>query len=57
MDFSNNWIWSLFNMTGGPYPPYLLEIIMKSGRSFYVHSTNTRDEESKTMIINVRNPV
>lgn len=51
---SGRWmVWFLSEMTGGPLPPYLLEIVMRDGRSFYVHSGNSRDEETWSVIINV----
>ncbi len=46
-------VWNLSEMTGKPLPPYLLEIVMKDGRRFYVHSGNGRDEESKSVVINI----
>jgi len=51
---SGRWmVWYLSEMTGGPLPPYLLEIVMKDGKSFYVHSGNTRNEEAHSVIVNV----
>jgi len=53
LDFGRHMVWSLSEMTGGPLPPYLLEIVMTDGRSFYVHSGNSRDEETWSVIVNV----
>ena len=53
MDYAKDLIWLLFDMTGGPLPPYLFEIILRDGRSFYIHSPNSRDEETKSMVLNV----
>jgi len=53
LDYGRGMVWSLSEMTGGPLPPYLLEMVMKDGRSFYVHSGNSREEESHSVVINV----
>jgi hypothetical protein len=53
MDYSKDLIWLLFTLTGNPYPPYLLEIVMKNGRSYYLHSLNSRDEETKSVVLNI----
>lgn len=53
VDFGRWMVWNLSEMTGGPLPPYLLEIVMRDGRSFYVHSGNSRDEESNSVVVNV----
>lgn len=53
LDYGRWMVWFLSEMTGGPIPPYLLEIVMRDGRSFYVHSGNSRDEETQSVIVNV----
>jgi len=53
LDYGRWMIWFLSEMTGGPLPPYLLEIVMRDGRSFYVHSGNSRNEESWSVVVNV----
>ena len=53
LDYGRWMVWFLSEMTGGPLPPYLLEIVMRDGRSFYVHSGNSRDEESHSVVVNV----
>ena len=53
LDYGRWMVWFLLEMTGGPLPPYLLEIVMKDGRSYYVHSGNSRDEETWSVIVNV----
>ncbi len=53
LDNGRRMVWSLSEMTGGPLPPYLLEIVMRDGRSFYVHSGNSRFEESLSVIVNI----
>jgi hypothetical protein len=53
MNFAQDLIWLLLDMTGGPLPPYLLEIILEDGRSYYVHSPNRRDEQSKSIVLNI----
>jgi len=53
LDYGIFMIWSLSEMTGGPFPPYFLEVVMKDGKSFYVHSGNSRDEESKSVVVNI----
>ena len=53
LDYGRFMVWSLSEMTGGPFPPFFLEIVMKDGRSFYVHSGNSRDEESKSVVVNI----
>lgn len=44
MDYARDLIWDLYEWSGGPLPPFLLEIIMKDGRKFYIHSIVRRDE-------------
>jgi len=46
-------IWLLSELTGPPLPPYLLEIVMKDGRSYYVNTGNSRDDESQSVSVNV----
>jgi hypothetical protein len=53
LDYGRWMVWFLSEITGGPLPPYLLEIVMRNGRSFYVHSGNSRDEESGSVVVNV----
>ena len=52
-DYARDLILLLFDMTGGPLPPYLLEIVLKDGRSFYVHSANSKKETTRAIILNV----
>ena len=53
LGYGKGLIWLLFDMTGPSLPPFLLEVIMKDGRSFYIHSPNVRDEDRKSMVLNV----
>ena len=53
LDTGRRMVWSLTEMTGGPLPPYLLEIVMKDGRNFYVHSGGARNDDTNSVIINV----
>lgn len=53
LDYGQWMVWFLSEMTGGPLPPYLLEIVMRDGRSFYVHSGNSRDEETWSVVVNI----
>jgi len=53
LDYGRFLVWALSDMTGGTLPPYLLEIVLKDGRSFYVHSGNSRDEETRSVVVNV----
>ena len=53
LDYGRFMVWSLSEMTGGPFPPYFLEIVMKDGKSFYVHSGNSRNEESQSVVVNI----
>jgi len=53
LDYGRQMVWLLSEMTGGPLPPYLLEIVMRDGRSFYVHSGNSRDEKTWSIVVNV----
>jgi hypothetical protein len=52
-DYARDLIWLLFSMTGGPLPPYLLEVVMRDGRSFYVHSPNSRNPKTRAIILDV----
>ena len=52
-DYARDLIWLLFDMTGGPLPPYLLEIVLKDGRNFYVHSANSKKETTRAIVLNV----
>ena len=53
LDYGRWMVWFLSEMTGGPLPPYLLEIVMRDGSSFYVHSGNSRDDQSESVVVNV----
>jgi hypothetical protein len=53
LDYARIMIWNLSELTGGPFPPYFLEIVMKDGKSYYVHSGNSRDDESKSVVVNI----
>jgi hypothetical protein len=53
LDYGRWLVWFLCEKPGEPLPPYLLEIVMKDGRSFYIHSGITRDEESQSVGVNV----
>ena len=53
LDYGREMIWSLSEMTGGPLPPYLLEIVMKDGRSYYVYTGNSRDEKSQSVVVDI----
>ena len=53
LDYGRQMIWLLSEMTGPPIPPYLLEIVMKDGRIFYVNSGKGRDESSQSVVVNV----
>jgi hypothetical protein len=53
LDYGRWMIWFLSEMTGGPIPPYLLEIVMRDGRGFYVYSGNSRDEKTHSVVVNV----
>lgn len=44
-DYGRCMVWFLSDMTGGPLPPYLLEIVMRDGRRFYVHSGNSTKKQ------------
>lgn len=51
MNLAKNFIWQLFDKLSGTLPPYLLEIVMVDGRSFYIHAFESRDEKTKSMIL------
>lgn len=53
LDYGKFLIWNLSETIGGPFPPYFLEAVMRDGKSFYVHSGNSRDEESNSVVINI----
>lgn len=53
MDYAKDLIWNLFESSSGPLPPYLLEIIMRDGRSFYVQSFEARDKKTKSITLTV----
>jgi hypothetical protein len=52
-DFARDLIWLLFDMTGGPLPPYLLEVVLRDGRSFFLHSPNSRNPKTRAIILDV----
>lgn len=52
LDFGKYMVWSLSQMKG-TLPPYLLEIIMKDGRSYFVHSGISNDEQTQSVMINI----
>jgi hypothetical protein len=51
MNLAKELIWQLFDKLSGTLPPYLLEIVMVDGRSFFIHALESRDEKSKSMIL------
>lgn len=51
MNVAKELIWQLFDKFSGTLPPYLLEIVMVDGRSFFIHALESRDEKSKSMIL------
>jgi len=53
LDYGRLLIWNLSELTGGAFPPYFLEIVMKDGRSHFVHSGNSRDEETQSVVVNI----
>ena len=53
MDFAKVLIWELFDKSSGTLPPYLLEIVMRDGRSFFIHSFGARDKKTKSMSLTV----
>ncbi len=53
MDYAKDLIWNLFESSSGPLPPYLLEIVMRDGRSFYIQSFETRDKKTKSIALKV----
>ena len=53
LGYGKSLIWLLFDMTGAALPPYLLEVVMKTGDRYYIHSPNVRDEERKSLVLNV----
>jgi hypothetical protein len=53
MDYARGMIWGLSELTGGPFPPYFLEIVMKDGQGYYVHSGNSRDEKTQSVVVNI----
>jgi len=52
-DYARAMIWSLTEMTGGPFPPTFLKIVMRDGAHYYVHSGNQRDVKSDSVAVNV----
>jgi len=53
LNYAQGLIWRLFDMTDMPLAPYLLEVVLKDGRSFYIHSPAGRDEKTMDMVLNV----
>ncbi len=53
LDDSKWYAWYIADTYGPPLPPYQLEIVMKDGRSFFIHSGNGRNEETRSICINV----
>jgi len=53
LGYGKSLIWLLFDMTGPALPPYLLEVVMKTGDRYYIHSPNVRDEERESMVLNI----
>jgi hypothetical protein len=52
-DYARGLIWLLFSMTGGPLPPYLLEIVLKDGRSFYLMRPIQRNESNYSIVLEI----
>jgi hypothetical protein len=53
MRAANEFFWVILNLNGDPYPPYLIQIFVKGGYSYYLHSPNMKDDDKKTMTINI----
>lgn len=53
LGYGKGLIWLLFAQTGPPLPPYLLEVVMKTGQSYYIHSPNVRDVSRRSIVLNV----
>jgi hypothetical protein len=53
MNNAKELIWGLFDKLNGTLPPYLLEIVLNDGRSFYIHSFESRDKKSNSMVLTV----
>lgn len=51
MDYAKDLIWNFFESSSGPLPPYLLEIVMRDGRSFYVQSFESRDKKTGSITL------
>lgn len=53
LGYGKGLIWLLFDKDRFSLPPYLLEVVMKTGQSYYIHSPNVRDEELKSIVLNI----
>lgn len=53
MDYTKDLIWKLYENLSVPLPPYLLEIVMRDGRSFYIQSFEARDDKTKSIALTV----
>ena len=54
IDYAKDFIKTLFYLTEGPpFPPYLLEITLKDGCSFYIYRANMYDEDSESLVLDV----
>ncbi len=49
MHWVDDWLWNV----QGPVPPLVAELVLKDGRSFYLHSAVGRNHETRTGVLRV----
>ena len=49
VDYFESWLSSI----SGIVPPFVVELGLKNGRTFYLHSISSRDEQTKSMAIRI----
>ncbi len=52
-DHVHSWLWNLGDAEGVNIPPFVLELVLRDGRSFYVRSVPATDTASKTMVVRI----
>lgn len=52
VDHVYSWIWQLGKLPG-IIPPFCVEVNLMDGNSFYIHSVQQQDEETKSLILRI----
>jgi|SRR3989337_2292597 len=49
IDYVADWLWQISDLV----PPFCVELVLKDGNTFFLHSISGKDEETKSMVIRI----